>query len=748
VSSKLSEAGARRASWPRAWQNASIDTPFKLMARLRGSEPGRAKMPSVRTLGRLGWASLLVSQSSDHPRGVTDTCWDSNLRMHTNCRGYGDYARPAGWIIRVFDSSAAPGESCEWSADGGAFAGTKSELDLYRAARSAGGQAPRSRAWQKAGQDCGEIRIFVPSDAGDPHKVHGSVNVVRKAADGTTTTIAVTASDFLVMGFADSFGSGEGNPELGATFAAARPVTNTYLPARRYDGSFPLERAQWTDRWCHRSVYSWQIRSALQLALLDRHRSVTVLPYGCSGAEVFSGLLYSYSGVEPDSSAPMPSGHSAQIGLAYQELCKSYQGRAVQEEPPWQNDAALTAAVGRGGQIDFSDARKKAVIDYVRKSLARCRATGPDQFLFKRDVDWLLLVIGINDIGFREWVTSAITNPTVNGFLGGFFPRKGDPQTELRLKRLQFRYDILREVLDKDLLPDAGLVKDSQSDGVILSNVVMPLYPRGLDDENGKLCGRGNEGMTAATFPDRGKVAASHQCQMSGLGVTSGLLSFVNTAGPVLAVRNPGDIAAIEAFRGDELNGGLKEFAASSAHRPGYTLITAPSDPGPDARFANRGFCASHDGDSHISGNEACLAFADFFTTPAPKCWSPPNTWNDPLSCSAESADSLHVARGSLPGGNPNWQGVWRPFGVEGLPASARYRFYPYAHRTRLYRTPNDVYMLINNRSPAVIDSSPPGILDLGGRVTSGAFHPTAEGHAIISTMTLQSVGSALGLPK
>jgi hypothetical protein len=82
----------------------------------------------------------------------------------------------------------------------------------------------------------------------------------------------------------------------------------------------------------------------------------------------------------------------------------------------------------------------------------------------------------------------------------------------------------------------------------------------------------------------------------------------------------------------------------------------------------------------------------------------------------------MHIARGSW---GVEWVGVWRPF-----QAGA---FYPYVHRTRLFRTPNDVYMLINNRPSNALDTTLPGILDLDGRTTSGAFHPTAEAHAILA---------------
>src|SRR5690606_32808333 len=57
--------------------------------------------------------------------------------------------------------------------------------------------------------------------------------------------------------------------------------------------------ANWQDRKCHRSAYSYQLRTALQVALADpKHSAVTFLGLACSGAEVAEGLLLPYKGTE------------------------------------------------------------------------------------------------------------------------------------------------------------------------------------------------------------------------------------------------------------------------------------------------------------------------------------------------------------------------------------------------------------------------------------------------------------------
>jgi hypothetical protein len=351
-------------------------------------------------------------------------------------------------------------------------------------------------------------------------------------------------------------------------------------------------------------------------------------------------------------------------------------------------------------------------------------------------VDLLLLIAGINDIGFSKWVTATIANKTVSDLLGGFIPRASDPETQLRLKRLEFRYSILRQALDEHFLADAGLKVAQSTNGSVLSNVVMPLYPRALEDSQGTLCAHGNQGMTAGTFPDG--MDASRSCAMRGSAFfSSGLLSLAHVSGPVLAVRNADDLGTIESFRNGALEGGVAKFAEGSANRPAYTLLAAPNDP--RGRFANRGFCATTDRESEIEGVGKCISFSQLAATPRPVCWTSGQNFDAPATCITTSAESLHVARDFFSvsaGSNPDWGGFWRPF----APGSklSNYSYYPYARRSRLFRTPNDVYMLINNRPSTFSDDTPPGILDLAGRASSGAFHPTAEAHSIIAGMVVE----------
>ena len=56
----------------------------------------------------------------------------------------------------------------------------------------------------------------------------------------------------------------------------------------------------------------------------------------------------------------------------------------------------------------------------------------------------------------------------------------------------------------------------------------------------------------------------------------------------------------------------------------------------------------------------------------------------------------------------------------------------------------NDVYMTINQRPSKDIDVAF-GLLDLTNRPTGGAFHPTAEAHAIVAADASTQLCKAIG---
>ena len=125
---------------------------------------------------------------------------------------------------------------------------------------------------------------------------------------------AARITDLFIVGMGDSFASGEGNPDLPVRFSlgahhrlrhqpptihrspAIRPASATGRTSATRSSS--TENARWQDQACHRSLYSHQLRAALQLAVEDPHRAVTFAGFACSGAETTYGLFLQYKGNE------------------------------------------------------------------------------------------------------------------------------------------------------------------------------------------------------------------------------------------------------------------------------------------------------------------------------------------------------------------------------------------------------------------------------------------------------------------
>lgn len=87
----------------------------------------------------------------------------------------------------------------------------------------------------------------------------------------------VYTRDYLIVALGDSFTAGEGNPE--------RNIVEGRMPG------------QWLDYRCHRSVFSYPVILAQQLATADPRHSVTLLHFACSGARSTIGLRQPYRGL-------------------------------------------------------------------------------------------------------------------------------------------------------------------------------------------------------------------------------------------------------------------------------------------------------------------------------------------------------------------------------------------------------------------------------------------------------------------
>ncbi len=135
---------------------------------------------------------------------------------------------------------------------------------------------------------------------------------VSSAEGGQRVSTEITVRDILIAGLGDSVASGEGNPDRPIALSDEGFCFRSYLgsaagqyyrPSRAgYKGGRACEApdslavwqrqsALWFNPACHRSLYSYQTRTALALAVQYPHIAVTYLPLACTGATIADGLF-------------------------------------------------------------------------------------------------------------------------------------------------------------------------------------------------------------------------------------------------------------------------------------------------------------------------------------------------------------------------------------------------------------------------------------------------------------------------
>jgi len=305
-----------------------------------------------------GWARNTVNR----------LCIDRSGRVSEPCTRDGvkeSYLAPVDHAVTVRLAGALPvGATCAWTFDDG--------------------QGPRQSTL-----DCAEpINLRVPSS--NPTAVTVDVSSGADAPQRVSTEIFVR--DILIAGLGDSIASGEGNPDRQIALADEgfcfqsylggpgseyfRPSRAGYKGGRACGSPGPLQAWQrhsavWFNPACHRSLYSYQTRTALALAVQYPHIAVTYLPLACTGATIADGLL-----------------------------------------GPQRARECLVTKSG----VDCQG-RVNAQLGELRDALAAAKRRQPD-----RKLDLVLLSIGANDIGFSELVANVIVDSTTERAL---FKRTG-----------------------------------------------------------------------------------------------------------------------------------------------------------------------------------------------------------------------------------------------------------------------------------------------------------------------------------
>ena len=161
-----------------------------------------------------------------------------------------------------------------------------------------------------------------------------AVGITRPDNSVESASTEIQVRDLLIAGLGDSVAAGEGNPDrpvaladegfcfrrfLGAGARRIFPAEPRRLSRRqglrRQSGrpGAPIRPATgrararcWMSAACHRSLYGYQLRTALAVAIENRHAAVTFIPLACSGATIDAGLF----GAQGASECP-PTGRCA-----------------------------------------------------------------------------------------------------------------------------------------------------------------------------------------------------------------------------------------------------------------------------------------------------------------------------------------------------------------------------------------------------------------------------------------------------
>jgi len=383
-----------------------------------------------------GWAETMYRK----------TCWDATRNRHV-CPDKGDYINPKSHeVVAMIDGISDRGVDCTWLT------------------APYGGNTPRGIAVTQPCTEPALLDVPYPKGLGVTVEVGG-----REVA---STVIGVR--DILVVGMGDSFGAGEGNPDVPVRFSRERTVDYGKAgasgelfgyPARVGpwknigDKAFIEGNARWLDQACHRSLYSYELRAALELALEDPHRAVTYAGFACSGAEVTWGLFLRYKGNEW---VPRPPDLSQISAIADAQCGK--------EEAPVHDLPEAYHMHGAISELQGGLTLRKCPADVARK------------------IDLLLVSIGGNDIGFARLVANAVlSDQSLVRSLGGWFGQMhGNEEAGALIERLDERYKAMNRAFHGILH-----VPWDESDRIILT----AYPPFAMLDDQGAVCPDGNVGM-------------------------------------------------------------------------------------------------------------------------------------------------------------------------------------------------------------------------------------------------------------
>src|SRR5215813_6222716 len=170
----------------------------------------------------------------------------------------------------------------------------------------------------------------------------------------------------------------------GGSWTTRRPSAFMASGSPEFVAAFEKASARWLSRDCHRSQYGYPFRVALELALENRHRSITFATFTCSGAEVTEGLFLDMAARE--GASEVPGGKvRAQLDQLSDLICRGPRSQSASYALP-------TYAHGS-----------------TRISAQRIIKTWCPPQSRKRAIDVVLMSIGGNDVGFSALAAYSLT---------------------------------------------------------------------------------------------------------------------------------------------------------------------------------------------------------------------------------------------------------------------------------------------------------------------------------------------------
>jgi hypothetical protein len=390
------------------------------------AETGRTILAAEQTLAQetdgRGWARDMVTRLCVDGSGhVLDNCVRDGVRE--------SYLDPIDHRVTVRLTGTVPADaSCAWSFDNG--------------------QGPR----QTLTVGCGEP-VNLRALYGRTTKVTVDITaggVTRSASD------AIAVRDLLIAGLGDSIASGEGDPDRPVALSDDGFCFRNFLTTGRKDyfrpgrvgfsgdkacdagggGTSMAEWARLSARWmssaCHRSLYSYQLRAALGLAVENPHVAVTFLPLACTGATIETGLFATQRARElncgEDNSSSCPTtipGQITQLRVLLERARQAQPGRKLDLVflTVGANDvyfAGLVADVIIDSTAERLLARRGGIISSVEDAQSQLAKVLPANFVRLRAALKSLLDGRLDKVVFTSY-----GNPALAGD-GGFCPSGRD----------------------------------------------------------------------------------------------------------------------------------------------------------------------------------------------------------------------------------------------------------------------------------------------------------------------------------